>query len=66
MSANFNIKGFTLEIPPRQAAKAIHIAAINGKPHLSIVDFETRKDLKVIPKYKEVTLDEMDTLLTSL
>ena len=66
MSANFGEGGFSVTIPPREKAKAISIAAVNGKPQLSIVDFESKDQARIMPDYKEVTIEEMQEALAAL
>ncbi len=66
MSANFGEGSFSIDIPPREKAKAISIAAVNGKPQLSIVDFESKDQARIMPDYKEVTIEEMQEALAAL
>ena len=66
MSTSYFNGNRQVKIPPRQDAKVIHISAINGKPQLSIVEFQSKRDLKVVPNYKEVTLEELEKQLALL
>ncbi|MEY2923884.1 MAG: hypothetical protein RLZZ337_424, partial [Bacteroidota bacterium] len=66
LTPNFGPDGFSVAIPPREKAKAISILAVDGKPQLSIVDFESKSGAKIIPEYKEVTIEEMQEALASL
>ena len=66
LNPSFRADGFSVAIPPREKAKAISILAVDGKPQLSIVDFESKKGTKVLPDYKEVTIEEMQEALASL